>query len=75
MGTVRRSFVLPEPLDKELDAVVELLKENKSTLVTRALAFYLDHLDLAVAKERARRFENGGRKSRNAAEIKESLEL
>lgn len=75
MGTVRRNIVLPEALDKELEAVAEMLKENKSTLVTRAVSFYLDHLDLAIAKERARRYENGARASRDATEIKETLGL
>ena len=75
MGTVRRNVVLPDALDKELDAVAEMLKETKSNLITRALAYYLDLLDLSVAKERAMRHESSKENLRPSSEIKAKLGL
>jgi len=75
MGTVRRNVILPDALDKELDAVAEMLKETKSNLITRALAYYLDLIDLTVARERARMVEQGEKKPKAAGDLKEALGL
>ncbi len=75
MGTVRRNVILPDALDKELDAVAEMLKETKSNLITRALAYYLDLVDLTVARERARLLERGDKRPKTVGDLKESLGL
>ena len=72
---VRRNFILSEDLDRELDAVARHLGDKKSTIVSKALLFYLDYLDLYLAKERAWKYERGKDKGLSAEQLKSELGL
>jgi predicted transcriptional regulator len=42
--------MLSEELDRELDSAARHLGDKKSAIVSKALSFYLDYLDLDLAK-------------------------
>jgi len=44
---------IPQNLADEVTQFAEDLNQNKSALVTQALEFYFDHLDLQIAKKRS----------------------
>lgn len=56
MLTTKKTKMLVSMPQQLSDEIVELSKElnqNKSALVTQALEFYFDHLDLQIAKKRS----------------------
>ena len=44
---------IPQNLADEITQFAEDLNQNKSALVSQALEFYFDHLDLQIAKKRS----------------------
>lgn len=44
---------LPQSLADDVSEFAKELNQNKSSLVSQALEFYLDHLDLQIAKKRS----------------------
>jgi len=44
---------VPQNLADEVTQFAEDLSQNKSALVSQALEFYFDHLDLQIAKKRS----------------------
>ena len=44
---------MPQNLSDEVTEFAKELNQNKSTLVSQALEFYFDHLDLQIAKKRS----------------------
>ncbi len=75
MERVRRNIMIPVALDRELDAMSEVLGDSRSSVVSRALSYYFDMLDLDIARERARRLEEGKKKPLTAAEMRKALGL
>lgn len=51
------------------------LGNKKSTIVGKALSFYLDYLDLDLAKERAWKYERGEDKGLSAEQLRSELGL
>ncbi len=75
MERVRRNFMLPVALDRELAEMAAALGEKKSDLVGRALSHYLDLLDMDIARERARRSEAGKSRVLTPKELRQALGL
>lgn len=73
MERVRRNIMIPASLDKELDTMSEALGDTRSSLVSKALGYYFDMLDLDIAKERARRIEAGETKPLTGADLRKAL--
>jgi predicted DNA-binding protein len=67
--------MLSEELDRELDSAARHLGDKKSAIVSKALSFYLDYLDLDLAKERARKYERGEDKGLSAEQLRTELGL
>ena len=44
---------MPQNLSDEVTEIAKELNQNKSALVSQALEFYFDHLDLQIAKKRS----------------------
>lgn len=44
---------MPQSLADDVTEFAKELNQNKSALVAQALEFYLDHLDLQIAKKRS----------------------
>ena len=44
---------MPEVLAQEVGDFSKELNQNKSAIVSQALEFYFDHLDLKIAKDRS----------------------
>lgn len=72
---VRRNIVLSDEMDNELDSAARRLGRKRSELVGKALAFYLDYLDLDLARQRAAAYEAGQDKGLSAEELRKELEL
>jgi predicted DNA-binding protein len=72
---VRRNIVLSSELDRELNATAKLLGRKRSAIVAKALSFYLDYVDLGLAKERALRYESGDDAGLTADELRAELGL
>lgn len=75
MERVRRNIMIPAHLDKELDTMAEALGHTRSNVISNALSYYFDMLDLDIAKERARRIEAGKTKPLTPAELRKALGL
>lgn len=75
MERVRRNIMIPASLDKELDTMSEVLGDTRSSLVSRALSYYFDMLDLDIAKERARRIDAGKTTPLTPADLRKALGL
>ena len=73
MDRVRRNIMIPVSLDNELQAAAQTLGETRSGLISKALARYLDALDLEIALERARRHEQGKSKVLTPAQVRRAL--
>ena len=72
---VRRNIILSDSLDRSLGEAAILLGEKKSGIVSKALAQYLDRLDLEVARERAVEYEATPESSLSADELRRRLDL
>ncbi|MDD3981099.1 MAG: hypothetical protein RBT72_00845 [Spirochaetia bacterium] len=70
---VRRNIILSENLDKSLGEAATLLGEKKSGIISRALAQYLDRLDLEIARERASDYEANPASVLSAEELRRRL--
>lgn len=44
---------MPQNLSDEVTEFAKELNQNKSALISQALEFYFDHLDLKIAKKRS----------------------
>lgn len=75
MESVRRNIMIPSSLDKELDAVSEVLGQTRSSLIAKALAYYFDILDLDMARERARLLDAGKTKPLTPAQVRKALRI
>jgi predicted transcriptional regulator len=75
MDRIRRNIMIPSSLDKDLEAMAEALGETRSGLISKALARYLDSLDLEIARERARLHEKGKSKALTPAQMRKALGL
>ena len=73
MESVRRNIMIPASLDRELGAISEALGQTRSSLIAKALANYLDMLDLDIARERARLLEEGKTKALTPAQMRKAL--
>jgi predicted DNA-binding protein len=57
---VKRFNITLEPtVAEELEHISKELGEKKSKLIEKALILYFEHLDIKVAEERLKRFEEG----------------
>jgi len=72
---VRRNIILSESLDRSLGEAATLLGEKKSGIVSKALAQYLDRLDLLIAHERVAEYEANPESSLRADELRRRLDL
>ena len=75
MDRIRRNIMIPLSLDKDLEAMAEALGETRSGLISKALARYLDALDLEIARERAHRHEQGKSQPLTPAQMRKALGL
>ena len=75
MDRIRRNIMIPSSLDKDLEAMAEALGETRSGLISKALARYLDALDLEIARERARLHEQGKSQALTPAQMRKALGL
>ena len=73
MESVRRNIMIPASLDRELGAISEALGQTRSSLIAKALANYLDILDLDIARERAQLLEKGKTKALTPAQMRKAL--
>jgi hypothetical protein len=73
MESIRRKVMIPASLDKEPDAVSEVLGQTRSSLIAKALACYFDILDLDMARERARLLDAGKTRPLTPAQIRKVL--
>lgn len=73
MDRVRRNIMLPASLDRELETISKTLGEKRSALISKALSYYFDFLDLEIAKQRARRFEAGESRALTSQELRKAL--
>jgi len=73
MESVRRNIMIPASLDRELGAISEALGQTRSSLIAKALANYLDILDLDIARERAQLLEEGKTKALTPAQMRKAL--
>lgn len=73
MESVRRNIMIPASLDRELGAISEALGQTRSSLIAKALANYLDILDLDIARERAQLLEKGRTKALTPAQMRKAL--
>ena len=72
---VRRNIILSDSLDRSLGEAAILLGEKKSGIVSKALAQYLDRLDLEVARERAVEYEAKPESALDVDELRRRLDL
>jgi len=72
---VRRNIILSDRLDRSLSEAATLLAEKKSGIVSKALAQYLDRLDLSIAHERAAEYEANPEKSLSVDELRRRLDI
>ncbi|PKL06464.1 MAG: hypothetical protein CVV53_04145 [Spirochaetae bacterium HGW-Spirochaetae-9] len=72
---VRRNIILSDSLDRSLSEAATLLAEKKSGIVSKALAQYLDRLDLSIARERAAEYEANPEMSLSANEVRHRLDI
>ncbi|MRI58663.1 MAG: CopG family transcriptional regulator [Epsilonproteobacteria bacterium] len=56
---VKSTFTLPDALWQELDEMAKELGKKKSHLVSEALEYYFDMLDLRLAKKRSQELKEG----------------
>ncbi len=75
MDRVRRNIMISANLDRELEAMAKAVGETRSGLISRALARYMDELDLEIARERALRHERGETRALTPAEMRKALDL
>jgi predicted DNA-binding protein len=75
MDRIRRNIMIPVSLDNELEALAQTLGETRSGLISKALARYLDALDLEIALERARLHEQGKSQVLTPAQMRRALGL
>ena len=74
-GMVRRNIILSEELDQGITAAAAYLGEKRSRIVSRAIANYLDRLDLDLARERAEAYEAAQDPGLDSATLRENLGL
>ncbi len=65
--------MIPASLDRELGAISKALGQTRSSVIAKALANYLDILDLDIARERARFLEEGKTKALTPAQMRKAL--
>jgi len=73
MATTKKLISMDKGLAEELSNLSELLKIPQSEIVEKALDFYFDYLDLAVAEKISREIEEGKMKVYDAEEVFKEL--
>lgn len=69
----RMNISLPMAVSEELETVSKELGSKKSHIITKALELYFDELDVEIAENRLREFEEGKTKLIPAEEVWEEL--
>jgi predicted DNA-binding protein len=75
MESVRRNITIPAALDRELAAVSKALGITRSSVIAKALANYLDILDLDIARERVRLLDEGKTRTLTSKQLRRPLAL
>jgi hypothetical protein len=69
MAVVKKLISMDEALAKELSAVSKLLGVSQREIVEKALDFYFDYLDVAIAEKISKDIEEGRMKVYEAEEV------
>ena len=69
MAVVKKLIGMDEALAKELSAVSKLLGVSQREIVEKALDFYFDYLDVAIAEKISKDIEEGRMKVYEAEEV------
>ena len=75
MAVTKKMISMDEALAKELSTVSKLLGISQREIVEKALDFYFDYLDVAVAKKISKEIEEGRMKVYDAEEVFRELEI
>ena len=73
MGFKKITITLSEDRYEEINHISKNLNEKKSKLISKAPDMYFDYLDLRLAVERAKDYENGNGKVYSIEETREML--
>jgi len=73
MSVTKKLISMDETLAKELSAVSKLLGVSQREIVERALDFYFDYLDVAIAEKISKDIEEGRMKVYEAEEVFKEL--
>ena len=74
MAVTKKMISMDEALAEELSAVSKLLGISQREIVEKALDFYFDYLDVAVAEKISKEIEEGRMKVYDAEEVFGELE-
>ena len=75
MAVTKKMISMDEALAEELSTVSKLLGISQREIVEKALDFYFDYLDVAVAKKISKEIEEGRMKVYDAEEVFRELEI
>jgi predicted DNA-binding protein len=75
MAVTKKMISMDEALAEELSAVSKLLGISQREIVEKALDFYFDYLDVAVAEKISKEIEEGRMKVYDAEEVFRELEI
>jgi predicted transcriptional regulator len=75
MAAVKKLISLDSGVARELETVAEALKMTQREVVERALDFYFDYTDAAVAQKISRQIEEGKQQVHDAEEVFASMGL
>jgi len=73
MAVTKKLISMDEALAEELSAVSKLLGVSQREIVERALDFYFDYLDVAIAEKISKDIEEGRMKVYEAEEVFKEL--
>jgi predicted DNA-binding protein len=75
MAAVKKLISLDSGVARELETVAEALKMTQREVVERALDFYFDYTDAAVAQKISRQIREGTQQVHDAEEVFASMGL
>ena len=75
MATAKKLISMDESLANEVSDIAKLLGVSQRKIVEKALDFYFDYLDLAIAEKISKEMEEGKMKVYNADEVFKKLDI